>query len=162
MAISKEKKSEILKKLKQSIADSMSLVFVNFKGLTVAEVSKIRRDLRSKGVGYTVAKKTLVKRAITEGKFEGEIPQLDGELALAYGKDPIEPARTIFAYQKEYKGHIHIMGGMFEGKILDASAMTEIATIPSMQVLRGQFVNLINSPIQRFVVALNQIAESRQ
>lgn len=162
MAISKEKKVEILNKLKQSISNSISLVFVNFKGLTVSEVSKIRRDLRSKGIGYTVAKKTLVKRAINEGKFEGEIPNLEGELALAYGNDPIEPSRSIFAYQKEYKGHIHILGGMFEGKLLDATAMTEIATIPSMQVLRGQFVNLINSPIQRFVVALGQIAEKRQ
>ncbi len=161
MAITKEKKEQIYKKTVDVIKDSQSMVFVNFHGLGVGNTTDLRNKLREEGVNYVVAKKTLAKKALEEAKLEGEIPTLDGELALAYADDLTAPARGVYDFQKKHKDNISILGGIFEGKFMDQGAMTEIAAIPSTPVLYGQFVNLINSPIQRFAVVLNQIAEKK-
>ena len=169
--ISKEKKKEILEVLKKIIKDSQSIVFVNFHGLSVENVSLLRRKLREEEVGYKVAKKTLIKRAFEAEKIEGELPELEGEIALAYlpaeasakegGRDPIAPARGVYGFQKEYPDNFKIVGGVFEGAYMNQESMTEIAQIPPMQVLRGMFVNIINSPIQGFASVLHQIAEKK-
>jgi len=157
--ITKEKKKEIVEKLKRAFKDSKSVVFANFKGLSVADSSAIRRALRAEGVGYSVARKTLVKIALDGEKLEGERPALDGELALVYGSDALAPAREIYGFQKKLDGKISIIGGIFEGGYKSKEAMLAIASIPSLQALRGMFVNIINSPIQRCAIALNEIAK---
>lgn len=162
MPITKEQKKETLEKIKGAINDSSSVVFVNFHGLGVAASSEMRRTLRGNGVGYFVAKKTLIKKALENGKIENDLPELDGEVAIAYGNDAIAPAREVYAFQKKFDGKLAILGGIFEGAFKDKDSMMSIATIPSLQVLYGQFVNLINSPIQGLVLALNAIAEKKQ
>ena len=160
MAITKEKKQTILAKLDGVKKDSESIVFVRFNGLAVANSTAMRKTLREEGVGYFVAKKTLMKRAF-QGAFEGEMPDLDGEIAVAYSADAIAPAQKIKEFTTKYKDNLAIAGGIFQGVYKDAAEMTEIASIPPLQVLRGMFVNLINSPIQGLVISLNQIAEKR-
>ncbi len=161
MAVTKQKKEEILAKVDAALADAESVVFVNFKGLTVAETQEMRAKLRSEGVSYAVAKKTLVKRALAAKQYEGEQPALTGELAIAWGADLVAPAREVQEFVKSTKDKVAIMGGVFEGRYMNAAEMTEIASIPSMLQLRGMFVNLINSPIQRFATVLDRIAEKR-
>ncbi len=156
----KSKKEEMIKELEGAINGSESVVFVNFHGLHVGEETILRRDLRDKGVGYKVSRKTLLKRALG-GKAVGEVPELSGEVAIAYSKDAISSAREIYNFQKIHKGLLNILGGIFEGKFIGAGKMMEIAMIPSKEVLYAQFVNLINSPIQRFAVVLDQIAKSK-
>jgi large subunit ribosomal protein L10 len=161
MAISRQKKEEIVEKVKAVIKSAVSIVFVNFHGMTVADTSAMRKKMREEGVGYTVAKKTLVRRSFEDSDIKGEIPSLDGEIALAYGDDLIAPARNIQEFGKQYKSKLTILGGVFEGAYLTASEMIEIATIPPLQTLRGMFVNVINSPIQGLAVALNAIADKK-
>jgi len=162
MAINKEKKKEIVAKVKDAVDSADSVVFVNFHGLTVGDTTELRKKLRDEGVGYTVAKKTLIKRVLGESKVEGEVPSLDGELAVAYGKDLIAPARGVYDFQKDHEDSVVILGGVFEGRYMNKEEMMEIATIPPTPVLYGQFVNLINSPIQRFAVVLDQISEAKE
>jgi len=161
MAITREKKKEILGNLKDAVSGASSVVFVNFHGLSVRDTSNLRKKLRDAGVSYFVAKKTLTKRALSEEKIEGEIPELGGELAIAYGEDLIAPAREVYEFQKSHKDHVSILGGIFEKSYKNKEEMLEIASIPAPQVLRGMFVNVINSPIQGLAVALNAIAEKR-
>ncbi|MES3005252.1 MAG: 50S ribosomal protein L10 [Patescibacteria group bacterium] len=161
MAINKEKKGEILAKLKKIVKDSASVVFINFHALPVAESSQIRKALREKGVGYTVAKKTLTKKALSEGGFEGTMPEMGGELGIVYGTDSLAPAQGVYEFQKKLDKKIQILGGVFEGKFMNQSEMVTIAQIPGLQTLHAQFVNLINSPIQGFVMALDQIAKKK-
>ncbi|MBU0723006.1 50S ribosomal protein L10 [Patescibacteria group bacterium] len=161
MAISKEKKKEICGNMVFAIDNSSSVVFVNFHGLSVSDTVTLRKELHTNDVNYVVAKKTLIKRAFTSSKVTGEIPLLEGEIAVAYGNDLIAPAREIYAFQKKYKGAIQILGGIFEGKVMQQEEMMNIATIPALKVLHAQFVNLINSPIQQFVMALDQIAKTK-
>lgn len=161
MAISKEKKKGILENLNTIVKDSGSVVFVNFHGLPMNDTTELRKALHAQEVGYTVAKKTLTRKAFEGAKIEGEMPELTGELALVYGKDMIAPAREIYAFQKKLDGKVTILGGVFEGKYMDKTAMMTIAQIPSIQTLRGMFVNIINSPIQRLAVSLSQIAAKK-
>lgn len=162
MAISKEKKIEILGNLKNAIDASESMVFVTFQGISGNSTTDLRHVLRDKGVSYTVAKKSLTKRALSESSFTGEMPDMPGEFGLAYGDDLIAPAREIYAFEKKNPDNLKITGGVFEGRFMNREEMLSIATIPDTPVLRGMFVNIINSPIQGLVLALNALAEKRE
>ncbi len=161
MPITLDKKKELVAGLEGSLKDAKSVVFVKFDKLTVANANSLRRGLQKEGVGYVVAKKTLLKRALEVGKFTGEIPEMPGQVAIAYSSDLLAPAREVFNFQKGHKENIAILGGVFEGRYMNASEMMSIAIIPPLQTLRAMFVNLINSPIQRFAVVVNAIAEKR-
>lgn len=161
MAITKEKKKEILANISDSLKKAGSVVFVNFHGLTVGEVNELRKELRSKGVSYKVSKKTLVKRALNEAGYTGEMPVLNAELALATSEDILDPAREVYAFEKKFKDKVSIMGGVFEGVYKNREEMVVIASIPGRQTLYAQFVNLINSPIQGFVMALSEVAKKK-
>lgn len=163
MAITKAKKSEILAKLTDALGEARAASFVGFSKLTVADASAMRRDLREKGVRYYVAKKTLMKRALADRSYQGDMPELPGEVAIAWtaGDDATVPAREVYEYGKKLKGALTLLGGIFEGAFADKGAMTAIATIPPVPVLRGMFVNVINSPIQGLVIALDKIREQR-
>lgn len=165
MPRTKVEKKEILTKVEGIIKDAESLVFVNFHGLKVGDSMEVRRQLRKEGVKFFVAKKSLTRIAL-EGdkigkKIAGSMPELAGELGLAYGTDLIAPAREIFAFENKFKGQISILGGVFEGKFMNKAEMTAIALIPSQKTLHAMFVNVINSPIQGFVMALDQIAKKK-
>jgi large subunit ribosomal protein L10 len=161
MAISRAKKGEIVDKLTSALKGAKSLVFVNFHGLKVSEASLMRRALKSEGVSYAVTKKSLTKRVLAEEKFAGEQPELLGELAVAWSEDLIAPARGVYGFQKKFPEGLKILGGVFEGKYMTKVEMEGIALIPTLDVLRGKFVNIINSPVQRFAIALSKIAETK-
>ena len=160
MAITKAKKETILGKLEGVKGEAESIVFVKFNGMSVAATTSMREELRQKGVGYFVAKKTLMKRTFGES-FTGSMPQLDGEIAIAYSTDAIAPAQNIRDFALKYKNNLAIVGGVFQGVFKNQAEMTEIASIPPLQVLRGMFVNVINSPIQGMVIALDGIAQKK-
>lgn len=161
MARTKVEKKEILEKLETIIKDAKSMVFVNFHGLNVGDTTNVRRKLKSENVGFFVSKKSLTRKALDAKKFEGTIPELAGEVGLAYGLDLIAPAREVYEFQKKHKGNISILGGVFEGKFMSKEEMLAIALIPSQKTLQAMFVNVINSPIQGFVMALDQIAKKK-
>ncbi len=161
MAISKQKKGEIVDKLTKALKGAKSLVFVNFHGLKVSDATAMRQALRGEGVQYAVTKKSLTKRVLADEKFEGSLPELTGELAMAWSEDLIAPARGVYAYQKKFPEGLKILGGVFEGRYMTKAEMEGIATIPSVDTLRGMFVNIVNSPIQRFAIALGEIAKTK-
>jgi large subunit ribosomal protein L10 len=162
MAITKQKKVDIVAKLTEALAGAVSVVFVRFHKLSVADTTKMRKALRAEGIGFYVAKKTLIRRALADKGYGGEIPELPGEIAIAWGtEDATLPARAIYTHAKKLKDALAIVGGVFENAFASAEHMTAIATIPPVPVLRGMFVNVINSPIQGFVVALSKIAEAK-
>lgn len=161
MALSKQKKVEVVSALEKVFSGANSAVFVKFGNFPVQITNQFRRRLQKEGVGYTVAKKTLIKRSLSDQKIEGSLPELPGQIGVAYGDDLLSPAREVFGFGQENKGMLEIVGGIFDGNYKNAQEMMSIATIPSMQGLRGMFVNIINSPIQRMVIALNEIAKTK-
>ena len=114
MAITKAKKQDILAKLEGIKKEAESVVFVQFKGVTVKDTTAMRRALREAGVGYFVAKKTLMKRVFGEG-YEGTMPELQGEIAVAYSTDAIAPAQKVKEFATKFKDTVAIAGGLFQG-----------------------------------------------
>ena len=161
MARTKQQKKEILEKLQSIITDSKSMVFVSFKGLRVNDTVAVRKGLRGNDVGFFVSKKSLTKKAFEGKSVTGTMPDLNGQIGVAYGSDLIAPAREVYSFHKKFKDNLNIEGGVFEGKFMTKEEMMSIALIPSQQGLYGMLANVINSPIQGFVVALNQIAEKK-
>jgi large subunit ribosomal protein L10 len=158
MPLLKSKKEEIIKDLENSINDSASVVFVNFHGLRAQDETALRKDLREQGVSYKVSRKTLLKRAMQDKGF-GDLPELGGEVAIAYSKDSIAPAREVYNFQKTHKGMMNILGGVFEGQFVDASRMMEIALIPGREVLLSKIAFLLKAPIQKLAIGLSEVAK---
>jgi len=161
MAITKEKKNKIVATLKKVVDDSKSVIFVNFNKLLVKDASLLRRELKKENVNYMVAKKTLFKKVLGDSSIKGSAPEMKGEIAVAFGEDMLAPARGIYEFQKKLDGKVNIVGGIFGGAYKSKDEMMAIAMIPSLQVLRGMFVNIINSPIQRLAIVMNQIADKK-
>lgn len=161
MPVSKEKKKQIFTDVTEALSTKGSVVFVNFHGVTVGNATSLRKKLKVEKVDYLVAKKSIVKKVLEGMKVGGTAPSLDGELALAYGSDLVAPAREVYAFQKKLDGKVAILGGIFEGAFMSKEDMTAVATIPSENTLRGMFVNVINSPIQGLVIALDGIAKKK-
>ncbi len=161
MPLKKEEKFVISKSLVEKIGSSDSIVFIKFGKLTVADSNDMRKDLRDKGIGYVVSKKTLLKRALTENKIIGELPVLEGQISIAYGKDLILPAKTIAEFQAKLKDKLSIVGGILSHKYMSASEMIALSKIPSREVLLSQLLNIMNAPIRGFVMSLDQIAKNR-
>lgn len=161
MALKKEKKVDIVSGLEKSLKGTKSVVFVKFDKLKVADVNALRRNLQKEGIGYVVSKKTLLKRALAGEKIEGEMPELAGQVAIAYGSDLLAPAREVFAFHKTHKDNISIVGGVFEGKYMNAVDMISIANIPPREVLLAQIAYLLKSPIQRLAIGINAVAQQK-
>lgn len=163
MAQTREQKKEIIQKLEGAMKNAATTVFIHFSKVTVAEESAMRRDLRKEGIGYTVAKKTLIRRALDTLGHKSDEATLDGEVALAYGGegDVTSPARRLHEFGKKFADKLTILGGIFEGKLVNAAEMQQIATIPPMQSLRAMFAQLLNSPRQRLAVVLSKVGEKK-
>lgn len=164
MAKTKDQKIEAVAALEHTFKDSVSSVLVHFKSINASQDTNMRRGFLADNIKYVVAKKTLIRRALTNLGHNVDSVSLDGEVAIAYAgegnPDATIAASRVYGFGKEYGAEkIQILGGIFEGKLMNATAMTEIATIPSLPVLRGMFVNVINSPIAGFAVALQAIAD---
>jgi len=166
MAKTRAQKEKIVSKVEGAIKEASASVFVHFTGISVGQETKMRRGFRAEGVGYTVAKKSLIRRALASLGYDHASVPLSGEVAIAYNTssegDPTTPASRIVDFAKEFGTEkLTIIGGVFQGTLMDAVAMNEIGRIPPLPVLRGMFVNVINAPIQRLVIALDRIAQTK-
>lgn len=162
MAKNKNQKKEAIENLSKVVKDSASIVFVNFDKLQIVDETKLRQALRQNDSSYQVVKKTLLKRAFEGSGITGELAELPGMIAIASGSDLLAPAREVYGFQKTYKDNIKIVGGVFDGRFVGMDEMLSIATIPSFEGLQGMFANIINSPLQRFAIALNEVAKIKE
>ncbi len=161
MARTKAQKKEIIEKVQSLMDGAQSLVFVNIHGLKLEDATTLRRALKKEGVGFFVAKKSLTALALANKKYAGTAPELTGEFGFAYGVDLVAPARGVYEFQKKLKDQVSITGGVFESKYMTKEEMIAIASIPPLATLHGMFVNVINSPIQGFVMALSEIGKKK-
>ncbi len=161
MPISRQKKEEIYSKINDGLKKAQSVVFVNFHGLLVSDLTLMRKQLRDQGITYVVAKKTIASKVLSEQGYKGELPELNGELALVFGVDALLPAREVYEFEKKFKDKVSIIGGVFEGEFKDKASMKAIATIPSREVLLSQIAFLLKSPLQRLAIAVSEVAKKK-
>jgi large subunit ribosomal protein L10 len=162
MAKNKNQKEKSIEDLAKVTKTAKSIVFVNFDKLEVAEETKLRKLLRDAGNSYQVVKKTLLRKAFEGSGVTGDLSDLPGMISIASGEDLLSPAREVYGFQQSHKDNVKIVGGVFDGRFVGMEEMMSIATIPAINVLYGQFVNVINSPIQGLVVALKAIADKKE
>jgi large subunit ribosomal protein L10 len=161
MAITKAKKQDILKGLNEIFSKAKNVVFLSFKGITANDTVVMRKKLTSQNVGLKVSKKTLIKKAISDKNYSGNMPEFGQETAFAYSEDLLAAAREINAFTKEHKGLLNIVGGVFDGAFKSKEEMLEIATIPSKEVLLSKIAFLLKSPLQRIAIAVNEVAKKK-
>lgn len=162
MSANKQQKQKTIQDIKKEIEKSNIVMFVNFHGLNVKFAGELRKLLRKIGAKYVVAKKTLIKKALETIGLKGEMPKLEGEVAMAYSdSDPFSPAKELHQFAKKNKV-LKILGGIFEKRYIGMERVVEIASIPSSETLLGQIVHIINSPRKGLVVALSEIAKKKQ
>ena len=154
-----ELKQPIVQEMSEQIKDAQSVIVVDYRGLTVAEDTQLRKQLREAGVAYKVYKNTLVNFAIKGTDFESLSDVLEGPNAFAISTtDATAPARVIAKFAKTAPA-LEIKAGVVEGTFYDADGMKAIATIPSREELLSKFLGSIQSPITNFARVINQIAE---
>ena len=154
-----EVKQPIVDKIAEEIKDAQSVVLVDYRGLTVAEDTQLRKNLREAGVTYKVYKNTMMKRAFAGTAFESLTKDLDGTNAIAISKDDATaPARIIAKFAKTAP-KLEMVSGVVEGNYYDKAGMEALANVPSREELLGKLLGSIQSPITNFARVLNQIAE---
>jgi len=151
MALSRDQKEAQVQELTEKMGEATSIMFANFIGLTVAEVSDLRNKLREANAEMKVAKKTLTKIA-AKGANLPELPveDLDGPVSLIFSfGDPLSGAQIAFKFSKDHE-QVKLIGGVFDGKILTLNQSVELAKMPSRDVLLATFAAMIRSPLVKF------------
>lgn len=154
-----ELKQPIIAEISELLNGASSAVVVDYRGLTVAQDTDLRKQLREAGIAYKVYKNTMIKRAAEGTDFAALEPSLEGPTALAVSKDDATaPARVLAKFAKT-ASKLEIKGGIVEGAYYDAAGMQVISSIPSREELLGRLLGSMQSPITNFARVLNQIAE---
>ena len=162
MAISRTKKEAVVAQLKGIFDTAQTVVFVQFDKVTAEEANALRGVCADEGVGYFVAKKTLIRKAFADSSLDGTLPDMEGEVALAYGDDMLVPARVMGEQGKELgEDRLTIVGGVFEKALVSQEKMRSIAAIPPLETLYAQFLTVIRAPVQGLASVLGQIADTK-
>ena len=157
-----EIKQPIIDEIKGYVNDAKAIVAVDYRGLTVDEDTKLRKQLREAGVVYKVYKNTLLKRAFEGTVYESLYKHLEGPTAVAFGiSDATAPARIINDVIKT-SPKLEFKAGVVEGTYYDEKGIQKIATIPSREVLISKLLGSLQSPITNFARVLKQIAEKQE
>ncbi len=154
-----ELKRPIVQAIADDIKDAQSVVIVDYRGLTVAQDTELRKQLREAGVIYKVCKNTMMKRAFEGTDFAGLEEYLEGPSAMVVSKDDATaPARIICKFAKTAEA-LEVKAGVVEGTVYDAAGITELSKIPSREELLSKLLGSLQSPITNLARVLNQIAE---
>ena len=141
------------------LKNAKSVVLVDYKGISVADDTKLRAELRAENVEYAVVKNTLLNRACKEVGLDGFVPALSGTTALATSADEVAPARIIQKYVTKNKDFFNMKMGCVSGKMMDAAELQAIASLPSREVLVAQVAGSLNGIIAAFARAISEVAK---
>ena len=148
-----ELKQPIVQAIAEDIKDAASVVLVDYRGLTVAEDTALRKQLREAGIVYKVCKNTMMKRAFEGTDFAALDEHLEGPSAIAISK-----ARILCKFAKDAKA-LELKAGVVEGTVYDVAGLTELSKVPSREELLSKLLGSLQSPITNLARVLNQIAE---
>ena len=156
-------KKAVVEQLTEKIRNAAAGVIVDYRGITVAEDTALRKECRESQVDYAVVKNTLLRRAFDNLSLNDLDSHLNGTTSLAISADdPVAPARIMADYAKKLNEKFEIKGGFMEGKAVDLATVNELASIPPLPVLRAQTLGTMLAPIAGLAVVLKQIAEKME
>lgn len=151
--LDRTEKHEFVASLASVFAETSMVVVTRNNGLTVAEVTDLRRKMRAEGVTFKVAKNRLANLALEGTQFDGIKPMLKGPTALAWSKDPVAAAKVAVEFAKTNEKFV-VIGGALGSQTLDASGVKALAELPSLDTLRARFLGLLNTPATRIAAVV--------
>ena len=160
MSLNRSEKQAVIDEVTGLAAKAQTLVMAEYRGITVADMTKLRSQARGLGVTLSVLKNTLARRAVTGSAFEVLSDQMTGPLIYGFSVDAVAAAKVVTDFAKT-NDKLVIRGGAFAGKTLDVNGVKQLASIPSKEVLLAQICGLLMSPISRTAVVLGALAAKR-
>ena len=158
MSLNRSEKEAVISNVTGLAAKAQTLVLAQYRGITVADMTKLRASARSNGVSLSVLKNTLARRAVAGSGFEVVSDLMTGPLIYSFSDDAVAAARVVADFAKTNEKLV-IRGGAYGGKALDVNGVKQLASIPSKEVLLAQLLGLLQSPISRMARVLAAIAE---
>ena len=160
MSLNRSEKEAVISEVTNLAAQAQTLVIAEYRGITVADMTKLRNQARSNGVSLSVLKNTLARRAVTGSSFEVVADQMTGPLIYGFSTDAIAAAKVVAEFAKT-NDKLVIRAGVYGGKAMDANGVKQLASIPSKEVLLAQLCGLMKSPISRTAVVLGALAAQK-
>lgn len=160
MSLNRSEKQAVIEEVTGLAAKAQTLVLAEYRGIKVADMTKLRNDARKQGVSLSVLKNTLARRAVAGSQFEVVGDQMTGPLIYGFSVDAVAAAKVVADFAKT-NDKLVIRGGAFAGKALDVNGVKQLASIPSKEVLLAQLCGLLMSPISRTAVVLGALATKK-
>ncbi|BCJ87350.1 50S ribosomal protein L10 [Effusibacillus dendaii] len=158
----REEKVQLVQEISQKLRDSKSTIVTDYRGLTVAEVTELRKQLRDAGVEYKVLKNTMTRRATAEVGLTELDAHLTGPCAIAFSYDDVvAPAKILNDFAKAHKA-LEIKGGVLEGRIIGFDEVKALAELPSREGLLSMLLSVLQAPMRNFAYAVKQVAEQKE
>jgi large subunit ribosomal protein L10 len=151
--VDRSQKEVLVGSLNKTLRDTHLVVVTRHTGLTVAEVTGLRRKIRQAGAGFKVTKNRLARLALKGTRYEGLAPLFTGSTAIAYSADPVAAAKVVVAFAKG-NDKLAILGGAMGDLQLDPNAIKALATLPSLDELRAKIIGILQTPATRVVTVL--------
>jgi large subunit ribosomal protein L10 len=161
LSLNRSEKEAVVSEVAGLAAQAQTLVMAEYRGITVADMIKLRSEARSKGVTLSVLKNTLARRAVAGSAFEVAADQMTGPLIYGFSVDAVAAAKVVADFAKT-NDKLVIRGGVYSGKALDAESVKQLASIPTKEVLLAQLCGLLMSPISRTAVVLGALAAKKE
>ena len=146
--VKRSEKNDFVSNLKKDFSNATSIIVAEYSGLTVSETEKLRKEMRDNGAKFKVTKNRLTKLAISETQFKDISELFKGPTAIAFSDDAVAPAKVAVNFEKT-NNKFKIIGGAFEGKKIDKERINFLATLPSIDEMRGKIIGLIMAPAQK-------------
>ena len=160
MSLNRSEKEAVIQGVTGLAAKAQTLVMAEYRGLTVADMTRLRSNARSNGVSLSVLKNTLARRAVAGSGFSVVSDLMTGPLIYGFSEDAVAAAKVVADFAKT-NDKLVIRGGAYGGKALDVNGVKQLANIPTKEVLLAQLVGLLQSPISRTARVLAALAEKR-
>jgi len=160
LSLNRSEKEAVISDVTSLAAKAQTLVIAEYRGITVADMTKLRNNARSAGVSLSVLKNTLARRAVAGSAFEVVADQMSGPLIYGFSVDAVAAAKVVSEFAKT-NDKLVIRAGAYGGKALDVNGVKQLASIPSKEVLLAQLLGLMQSPISRTARVLSALAEQR-
>ena len=161
MSLNIEDKKAVVAEVSAQLVDAQTLVIAEYRGIEVSSMTKLRAKARENGVYLRVLKNTLVRRAVAGTQFEALADQMVGPLVYGVSADPVAAAKVLHQFAKE-DNKIVIKAGSYNGKVLNAAEVAELASIPSREELLSKLLFVMQAPVSGFARALAALAEKKQ
>jgi large subunit ribosomal protein L10 len=161
LSLNRSEKEAVVSEVTALAAQAQTLVMAEYRGITVADMTKLRNAARGAGVSLSVLKNTLARRAVAGSQFEVAGDQMTGPLIYGFSVDAVAAAKVVADFAKT-NDKLVIRGGAFAGKTLDVNGVKQLAAVPPKEVLLAQLCGLLMSPISRTAVVLGALAKKKE